>query len=167
MTRSLYTAADIKKEKEKLYQEQQGIDPILKEKILPKDSVCDHDHTTQHCRAALHRQSNAFEGLCFNAYKRCLMWLTDKPLPDILRNLADYLEQDFSKNPYHNGWIKKINTEFNKLKEADKDKMLNKMQIASAKNASERKKSFQKAILTRDYSYDILRNFIGEIRNEN
>ena len=27
--------------------------------------------------------------------------LTDKPLPEILRNLADYLEQDYSENKIH------------------------------------------------------------------
>ena len=97
MPESLYTQNDVKRVRDELVKKQKGIDPVLKEPF--KEVPClDHDHTTQHVRAALNRNVNAFAGLVFNAYKRCLHWLTDKPLPDILRNLATYLEQDYSNN---------------------------------------------------------------------
>ena len=107
---SLLTPADIRRTREKLLEQQQGLDPILKRKIKPEEGVLDHDHRSQHCRAVLHRQTNAFEGLVFNAYRRCLEWLdrTVDPkshrqyepiaLSSVLRNLADYLEGEDRKS---------------------------------------------------------------------
>ncbi len=160
MVKDLYTAVEIKKEKLRLLNQQQGIDPILKEVIQDRDSVCDHSHVTQHTRAALHRQSNAFEGLVFNAYKRCLEWITDKPLPELLRNLAEYLEQDYSDNPYHNGWVKRCTTLYNKLKEPSKDNVLVQLGQPKGSNGKQRKELFRKAILTRNHGYDKIRLII-------
>lgn len=160
MVKDLYTATEIKREKQRLLAKQNNIDPVLKEFVQDKDAVCDHCHVTQHTRAALHRQSNAFEGLVFNAYKRCLGWITDKPLPELLRNLADYLEQDYSDNPYHNGWVKRVNTDFNKLKEHSKDVVLAQLDQPKGSNGKQRKELFRKAILTRSHGYDKIRSII-------
>jgi uncharacterized radical SAM superfamily Fe-S cluster-containing enzyme len=159
MPESLYTTTDIKRVREGLIKKQQGIDPILKEPFS-EIPVCDHDHTTQHVRAALNRNTNAFEGLVFNAYKRCLKWMTKKPLPDILRNLADYLEQDYSDQPYHNAWIKKVKTYFNALKEPQKDAVLVRLGVSTGTNGKERKDAFNKAVLSRQFSYDQLKEVI-------
>ena len=160
MTQDLYTATDVKKEKQRLLKDQRGIDPILKEEIQEKDAVCDHCHVTQHTRAALHRQTNAFEGLVFNAYKRCLEWLTDKPLSDILRNLADYVEKDYSNNPYHNGWVKRVSVDFNKLKESSKDNVLVQLGQPKGSNAKQRKELFRKAVLSRKFGYEMLKSIL-------
>ncbi len=165
MTIDLYNTADVKKVRELLYKEQKGIDPILKEYIDIKDSVCDHDHKTQHCRAALHRQTNAFEGLCFNAYNRCLAWLTDKPLPEILRNMADYLENDYSSKPHHNGWIKRVQTDFKKLKAVQQQFVLEKMKVNQGSNNTERLKIFTKALKSKQYSYDEIKEYICDQEN--
>lgn len=161
MTRSLYTRDDIANEKQRLLKEQRNIDPILKEEIQEKDAVCDHCHVTQHTRAALHRQTNAFEGLVFNAYKRCLEWLTDKPLSEILKNLADYVDKDYSDNPYHNGWVKRVSTEFNKLKEPSKDTVLQSLGQPKGSNSKQRKELFRKAVLSRQFGYE---RIVEEIR---
>lgn len=158
----LYTAADVKRVRDKLVKLQNSIDPILQEKFS-EVAVLDHDHTTQKCRAALNRNTNAFEGLVFNAYKRCLKWMTNKPLPDVLRNLADYLEQDYSHHPHHTGWIKRINIDFNKLPEPAKKKVLLELGInPTGNNAAERKKLFQSALLTRAYGYNKLKAVIQQ-----
>ena len=146
MTKHLISTKDVLQERRRLYDLQQGVDPILKEKIEFKDSCCDHSHVTQHTRAALHRQSNAFEGKVFNAYKRCLGWLTDKPLPDILRNLADYLEEDYSDNPYHPQWIKATVTKFRSLNEEMKKHVLKGMARPEGANSKERIETFTKAL---------------------
>lgn len=161
MVESLYTPTDIKKVRELLIQCQKGIDPILNE-TFSEVPVLDHDHDTQHVRAVLNRNTNAFEGLVFNAYKRCLKWMTDKPLPEILRELAIYLEQDYSHNPYHSGWLSKVKTEFNKLKEGDKDKVLIALGSKAGKNGIERKKLFSKVILNKELGYTLILSTIKQ-----
>jgi hypothetical protein len=159
MTESLYTTSDIKKVRELLVKKQKGVDPILREPF--KETIAtDHDHDTQHIRAALNRNTNAFEGLVVNAYKRCLKWLTDVPLPVILRNLADYLEQDYSHMPYHTDWLKRVKIDFGKLKESDKDKVLLQLNQQVGKNSIERKKNFQSALLSRKFNYQMVRDII-------
>lgn len=165
MTVDLYNAADVKNTREHLYALQKGCDPILKEQIKLSDAVLDHDHSTQHCRAALHRQTNAFEGLCFNAYRRCLQWVTDKPLPEILRGLADYLEKDYSKNPYHNAWLKRVTTDFRQLKADHQKKVLIELDTKEGANSTERLNLFKKVLLTKEHGYDKIRSIINNAKD--
>lgn len=162
MTIHLYTSTDVKRVRDQLVKDQKGIDPILNEPFT--ETVCtDHDHSTMHVRAALNRNTNAFEGKVFNAYTRCLKWLTDVPLPDILRNLADYYEQDYSVNPLHPSWIKRLHIEFNKLNEADKQRVLSAMNLEAGANGKIRKEIFRKGLLTKNYTYhDTLKLIKGE-----
>lgn len=155
MPESLYTAAEIKKFKEEQVKKQKGIDPITREPFK-EVAVCDHDHSSQHCRGALNRNSNAFEGLVYNAYTRCLRWLTDVPLPEILRNLATYLEGDYSNNPYHNGWMKRVKTDFNKLSASQQDQALVLLGSAKGKNLKERKELFSKIVLDRSRGFEVI-----------
>lgn len=161
----LYTSSEVKKERKRLFDKQNGIDPILNKKIEFKDSVCDHDHDTQYCRAALHRQTNAFEGLVFNAYRRCLQWVSDESLPYILRNLANYLEQDYSDNAIHPGHIKKICSIFNTLTEKQKEAILQALQETGS-NSKQRKEVFKKLVLSRKYSYEYLKELILTLKEQ-
>lgn len=152
MTEHLYTPKDVQKERDRLVKLQNGIDPILGEPFV--ETVClDHDHETMHVRAALNRNVNAFEGKVVNAYTRCLKWLTDVPLPVILRRLADYYERDYTSNPYHPSFNKKLQVEFNKLKEAEKDRVLNQFGYESGKNGADRKAIFKKLLSSKKYGY--------------
>lgn len=151
---NLYTTKDITRVREQLYNAQEGIDPILKEKIELSGSVLDHSHVTQNCRATLHRQSNAFEGLVFNAYRRCLQWVTDKPLPEILRNLAEYLEGDYSNNPIHTGHLKRLQTDFNSLPEGGKKVILETLGSSQGGNSSERKTLFKSLLMKRKLTFE-------------
>ncbi len=162
---SLYNTKDVQRIRELLLRQQKGIDPILKQNLLLEDAVLDHDHVTQHCRAALHRQSNAFEGLVFNAYRRCLGWLTEESLPDILRNLADYLEMDFQNNPYHVGWIKKVQTEFNQLNADQQRLVLKEIKADSGTNATARKNSFRKKILKDKLEYNDIKDILRKVKS--
>lgn len=161
MTEHLYTPADVKRVKDRLAKEQNGIDPILKEPFK-ETLVCDHDHTTQHVRAALNRNSNAFEGKVWNAYIRCLKWLSDKPLSEILRNLADYYEQDYSHNPLHPGFLKRLCTDFASLNEAGKKEVLHLMHQPQGSNATERKALFRKALLSKKFTFFEVKELIEE-----
>lgn len=124
--------------------------------------ACDHDHSTQHCRGALNRNSNAFEGLVTNAYTRCLKWLTNVPLPDILRNLADYLEVDYTNNPYHVGWMKRVKIDFNKLSASKQNEVLLTLGLSDGKNLAERKQKFSEIVLDRNNGYDKIKAVIQQ-----
>lgn len=164
MSKSLYTAAEIKAFKEQQIEKQNGIDPILGIPF-PKGNICqDHDHFSQHCRGALHFQSNTFEGKVFNAYTRCLGWLTDVPLPTILRNLADYLEVDYTDNPFHNGFLKKLKTMFNALNASQQNQVLVKLGTTEGSNPAKRKELFSKIILDRSKGFVYIRDVINEVK---
>ena len=164
-SKSLYTPSDIKSFRENLIKKQKGIDPILKEPFK-ETIVLDHSHITQHCRGALNRNSNAFEGLVFNAYKRCLAWLTDVPLSNILRSLADYLEQDYSGNPYHNAWLKRVKIDFKKLPAKHQDSVTIDLQgilgkeAKVGKNSKSRLELFNSLVLDRNLGFDIINSTI-------
>jgi hypothetical protein len=159
MSKELYTPADIKRVRDEMVKAQGGIDPILKEPFKEPPAL-DHDHSTQRVRAALNRNTNAFEGLVTNAHKRCLQWLTDKPLPEILRNLADYLEIDYSSNPYHNSWIKRCTIDYGRLKAQQQINVLQKMKVTAGGSAAVRKEQFVKALKTKEYSFDLIKEYL-------
>lgn len=166
ISKSLYTAAEVKKFKEQQIEKQQGIDPILNEPF-PKGTICqDHSHTTQHCRAALHLQTNAWEGKVINAYVRCLKWLTDVPLPTLLRNLANYLEVDYSDNPYHNKWMAAVKVQFNKLNSKQQDSVLESLGSTKGTNLKDRKAKFAKVVLDRSLGYDKIVTVINDVKEK-
>lgn len=163
MTTDLYTSADIKKVRELLTKEQNNKCAITGLEIPDKQHVTDHAHDeTQLVRGVLHRQVNAFAGKAENAFTRLIAWWYPNDLPTLLRECADYLEKKPDGRYRHNGWIKKINTQFNKLKEAQKDSVLIALGKPEGKNAVERKKLFQSAVLTKQFSYDTLRDVINK-----
>lgn len=161
---SLYTQGDIKKIRDQLSKEQQGIDPILNEAFF-ETQVLDHDHKTQRVRAVLNRNVNAFEGLVYNAYLRCIKWVTDKPLPEVLRGLADYLEVDYSNNPYHPSWMKSVKSRFNKLNSKGMSYVLTSLGKEEGKNVTERKKLFASLLLDRNLGYYRISEVLNSVEN--
>ena len=95
--------SEIKPLREKLYKEQDGICPILKQKININDATLDHQHKRKGdpigidggglIRGVIHYLANVIEGKITNTYKRYGLHKFIS-LPDLLRNLADYLEQE-------------------------------------------------------------------------
>ena len=164
-TTDLYNTADVKKVREQLTKEQFNTCSVTGLDIPVKQHVLDHAHDeTQLVRGVLHRQVNAFLGKSENAFTRLIAWWYPNDLPTLLRECADYLEKEPDTRYRHNGWIKKINTEFNKLKEAQKDSVLVALGKTAGKNATERKKLFQSAVLTKQFSYDTIRDIINSIK---
>lgn len=162
-TTDLYNTADVKKVRELLTKEQFNTCAVTGLDIPVKQHVLDHVHDeTQLVRGVLHRQVNAFLGKSENAFTRLIAWWYPNDLPTLLRECADYLEKEPDTRYRHNGWIKKINTEFNKLKEAQKDSVLVALGKTTGKNGVERKKLFQSAVLTKQFSYDTLRDIINK-----
>jgi len=120
---------------------QQGIDPITKEFI--KSPTLDHDHVTNKVRMVLDRNTNQFEGRIISFYNRLIKY---KNLPitlsDILRNLAVYLEQDYSNNPYHPMIIKSSARKFKNLKKEHQFSVLKEFGILPDKNVKLRVKQY-------------------------
>ena len=97
--------SDIKPLSIKWHKEQEQICPILKQVINQNDVVIDHLHKKESeeaspdgkglCRGAIHRQANSLEGRILKSFIRsgCHKFIT---LPEFLRNLADYLEDNRS-----------------------------------------------------------------------
>lgn len=92
---------DLRELRELFIQEQNGICPILKCQVPCHDFVLDHKHKIKAeepgkdgkglLRGAIHFKANSFEGVVERGYKR--YGLKDLiSLPELLRNLADYLE---------------------------------------------------------------------------
>lgn len=85
---------------------QDCICPILKEPFDEKEMVVDHIHKKHanilksefpgHIRGVIHRQVNSFEGKIANLMIRLGLHKFDITLPELLRNMAQYLE----KEPY-------------------------------------------------------------------
>lgn len=78
---------------------QSGIDPITGLSIL--QPALDHDHDTGHCRGVLDIRTNSWEGKVKNAFKRTGVAALGADYTQSLRNLADYLEKDWTSNPIH------------------------------------------------------------------
>jgi len=86
--------SEIAKFREYMIKKQDGICPVCKKPIT--DPVLDHSHQkrvkgTGLCRGVIHRTCNVFLAKSENNAIRYR--ITHKELPDILRNIADYLEK--------------------------------------------------------------------------
>lgn len=150
----LYTSVDVKKVREKLLKEQGHKDLLTGLKLDTKDAVCDHSHKNQYVRGILHRQSNAVLGKIENLWTRYLSYWYKGTLQEFLRKAADYLDREVDTRYLHPGFIKKLETEFNKLNEAGKREILKKLGVDDGKNAAERKIKFKKEILSRKHTYE-------------
>lgn len=146
MAKTLYNTADVKEVRDKLYEQQKGIDPITGMKIPEDQKVLDHCHKTQYVRAVLHRQSNAVCGKLENLWTRYLGWWYTGTLSDFLRGCADYLEKEHPQEYVHPKWTKKVTAEFNKLTSVQRTAVLAAFTDELGKNDTERKKIFKKLL---------------------
>ena len=148
----LYTAKDVQRIREQLLKEQGGRDLITGLVIPPKQSVLDHCHDSQFVRAVLHRQTNAVLGKIENLEMRFLSWWYDGTLSDFLRGCADYLDKEHEQKYLHPAFIKKLQVQFNKLNEKQKQNVLSYFGEENGCNATQRKLYFKKFTLKRTHS---------------
>jgi len=186
-TTDLYTATDTKKVRELLIKEQQGLDLVTQ---LPLTKPClDHAHNDeQFVRGVIDSSINSYIGHVENNFKRHIAWWSDLTVSELLRMIATYLERPVDTRYRHPKWLAKAQTEFNKLKESQKDKVLlamtqdscNNTDVVSslkpadkqgdkpgAKPAAKRKALFKKLLASRKYSRDYVYDLIERSVNEN
>lgn len=155
MTQDLYTVADVKRVREALIKEQRGVCPVSKESLVKP--CLDHAHDDyQLVRGVLSHGCNIFLGNIENAYKRRISWWLSIPLSELLRNIADYLDKPEDCRFRHTGWLKKVQTEFNKLSAGNQNEVLKALSVKTGKNPKERKELFRKALLTREYDFSTI-----------
>lgn len=150
----LYTPDDVRKIRENILKKQDNACAVTGYELDPKETVCDHTHDrSQLVRGVLHRQTNVYLGKLENNYVRMMAWWYDGTLPNLLRDIADYLE----KEPYpiiHPGWLKKSKTAFNKLNSKAQEDVLKEFFVAGPwKNTEARKKAFDKLIKSKTITY--------------
>lgn len=163
MSESLYTTNDVKKVREKLLEEQDGKDLATGLEIPKGQAVLDHNHSTQYVRGVLHRQTNAVLGKIENLWTRYLGWWYNGTLPEFLRKLADYLERPDNQHYVHPGWIKRVSIDFGKLGAYAQTCVLKEMSVdANPKNATERRKLFQKTIVKNKLKYEFVKGLLDE-----
>lgn len=107
-------AKDIKEYREYLIAKQDNLDPILKKKLYRP--CLDHDHTTGRCRGVISQCINTFEGRVLKYFNKYVKHNTNLSLSTILRNLADYLDEDQDNKPYHIAIINSKNKHLKKFK---------------------------------------------------
>lgn len=157
LTRDLYTAKETSEVRKLLYQEQSGYCALSNIAVELKDCHTDHVHdATQLVRGALYKQSNMCLGKIENLSVRYLNHWYPGTLPQFLRQAADYLEKPQDNRWRHTGWIKKVNTLFNQLKEPRKDFILRHLGLAVGSNSMQRKSLFRVAVLSRRYTFNEL-----------
>ena len=156
----LYTTTDVKKIRELLLKEQDGLDLVTKLPIPERQACLDHDHQSQFVRGVLHRQVNAALGKLEGVHTRYLSYWYEGTLPEFLRQAADYLEREGDSRYLHPGWLKKVCTKFSQLNEAGKKIILGELGQPLGSNGAERKKLFRKAVMSRQYTYEYLLQLI-------
>ena len=165
MTKDLYTIADKKEVREFLTKEQNNLCAITNLPIDTKQHILEHAHDeNMYVRGVTSRQANSALGVIERVWLRYLKWWYNGTLSEFLRQCADYLERPHDIRWRHDMWIKKVKTEFNKLKESQKDAVLLALGQIAGKNGVERKKLFQRMLLTRNHSYDTIRTTINNAK---
>lgn len=89
---------DLSAFRQTMYDEQNGICPLLGTHIEPDQMVLDHDHVTGHIRSVLSRNTNSIEGRILSFIGRLK---GDVDPVEFLKRLIEYWEKDYSHNPIH------------------------------------------------------------------
>lgn len=119
----------IRKYREEQIRYQRGICPILLEpysKTLYSalSPVLDHKHgyptdpdrNAGRVRTVISQNANTYLGYVENAWKKYCARHTKVSLPDALRAIADYLDWDWTVNPYHPAELEKMRKKIKRLK---------------------------------------------------
>lgn len=169
MVKHLYNQKEINELKEKLWSENEFVCWLTGQPIELREAVLDHDHDTQFVRGAIHRQANAALGKIENAFNRYIAWWYTGDIHDFLKDIREYIsDSEFRKTHLHPHWIKKLNTEFNKLNERNKEQVLRNMGLVETwNNSKQRKESFKKALMSKKYTFNNVKRLIKDESNQN
>ena len=156
MTVDLYTQADIKRIRQLLYKEQNGLCALTKLPVEFSDVHLDHNHDSEQLvRGVLHKAANMSLGKIENIATRYLYWYP-YTLPEFLRQVADYLEHEQDTRFRHVNWMKLVKTRFNKLNAQQQNNVLIALGSTKGTNPKLRKELFAKVVLDRNLGYNVI-----------
>lgn len=163
MTRELYNPKDKAEVRDLLLKEQDHKCALTGMPLDKSQSVLDHSHDDEmFVRGVISRQSNSLLGVIENGWKRYMQWWYSGTISDFLRQCAQYLEEKPDFRYRHDQWLKKSGILFNKLSEGQKKEVLHLLGQPQGNNATERRKLFRKALMTRKFSYEQVKTMIEE-----
>ena len=112
--------------------------------------VVDHNHTSGFVRGVVSSEGNALLGRIENAFKRLSRGAKRASLPNILRNMASYLEQDDLQLLHPEGFRQLYKRFYALSKDLQLDILLkfgtNREDISKCKNAKERTELYKQII---------------------
>ncbi len=156
---TLTTATDVRRFREQLIKEQNGIDLITKLPLVKP--ILEHDHATQKIRGVVSSTVNVWLGCLERAHSRYLKHWLDVPLPDLLEGCAEYLRLK-QHDVYHPRFIKKSLTLYMQLTSTQRSLILQQLNLPACKNDTQRKAAFKKYISKGSMDYqEILDMFEG------
>ena len=165
MTVHLYNPKDVAKVRKELLVKQGRADALTGLVLLEEKAVLDHNHDTQFVRAVVDRQVNAALGKLENVWRRYLSTWYPYSLSHFLRQCADYIEKKDNQNYVHPAWLKKVMTEFKKLPETKKTKLLHTYGLCGPfSNSKQRLAAFRKLLLSREVEFNAVSNMIETLR---
>lgn len=144
----------LKQDQVKDFREKHCQDECPLTRAVMDDVVVDHCHRTGLVRDVLHRQSNVLLGKIENAWKRYAQKSAQAELPDVLRNIADYLEEGCTDilHPYGATQLAK---RFSAKKKSEQEKILLDMGVTPVDieglNSTNRAKMYRKTITKNKY----------------
>lgn len=109
----LKNANDVKEYRELLIKQQNGLCAVTQEPLI--SPVVDHDHLNFNTRGCLSSFVNMVEGRYFKYFMKYVQKHTALTYPEFLIKLGEYLNNDFSNNPWHFMSIDKIYKRLNYL----------------------------------------------------
>lgn len=137
---------DISKYRNISLSSQNELDPITMEMI--NKPTLDHDHSTGRVRLCLQNETNQFLGRVESFYKRYIKYKNlNISLPEILRNMANYLEKDYNTSPIHPKSVQDLIRKFKNLNLKEQELFFRKEKIKDyPKSKKDRTKLFKKII---------------------
>ena len=136
---------DIKLLRTKLLEEQKGLDPITNEEITNQN--LDHCHTEGIVRSTLEGSTNMFLGKIENFYKRFIRFKgLPITLPDILRNIATYLEKEYEPI-LHPKSVGDLVSRFSRLKAEEQDKIMQEAGLDISGTKANKTKRYRKYLM--------------------